>query len=208
MITTCQKMLAFAFTTLQRQQCGLPMWMGGFGLTKASTLAPLALFVSNISFDFVGKHSLGYRDQCGGESFDTLRQLRCISAFLPASFQLPRSWIAEGLPGVMKAEWLHLDFWMPVAHVAKRALLVSQASGRNVVRLQCQQAPSTGAWVTAFPAASLDLEVSNAMYRTMAKFWMGAPLLSNCSSTAICPFCSESADIFCFVLFLGSLFVL
>ena len=69
----------------------------------------------------------------------------------------------------------------------------SQASGRNVVRLQCQQAPSTGAWLTAFPAASL---VNNAMYRTMAKFWLGAPLLSNCSSTAIYPFCSESSDFF------------
>ena len=50
--------------------------------------------------------------------------------------------------------------------------------------------------LTAIPAASLGLELSDAMYRMLAKFWMGAPLLSSTNGVATYPFCSEDTDFF------------
>ena len=89
---------------------------------------------------------------------------------------------------------MHLDFWMPEVHAGRRALMVSQASGRDIVRLQCQNGPSTGAWLTTVPAASLGLEIHPAMYRLLARLWMGVPLLSNEEHFITCPFCQDAAD--------------
>ena len=77
--------------------------------------------------------------------------------------------------------------------------LVSQCSGRDLVRLRCQQSPSIGAWLSAIPSRALGLEISPPIYRILLRWWLGLPLATpfeGHDTSPVCPFCGTSTDSF------------
>ena len=71
------------------------------------------------------------------------------------------TWLAEGsLPEVVKEEWLHQKWWVTQVEKQQLEIVMSKASGRNVVRLQCLSRNASGAWLHAIPSKALGLELS------------------------------------------------
>ena len=102
-------------------------------------------------------------------------------------------------PSKSRAEWLKLDHWCEKMQQFRWEKLLSQCSGRDLVRLQCQHSPSIGAWLSAIPSRALGLEISPPIYRILLRWWLGMPLAfpSECQEGPVeCPFCGEASDCF------------
>jgi hypothetical protein len=91
--------------------------------------------------------------------------------------------LAEGsLPEVVKEEWLHQKWWVTQVEKQQLEIVMSKASGRDVVRLQCLSRNASGAWLHAIPSKALGLELSPAVFRVLLKFWLGVPLVEEVSN--------------------------
>ena len=117
---------------------------------------------------------------------------------LTATFSEPRNWVAAGqLPEEIRPECVHLDFWMPKFFKHKHEQLLAQATGRDLVRLQCQNAPNIGAWLSVVPSAALGLEFCSSAFRLLLRWWLGGELVNNTNEdTPVCPFCQGPCDVY------------
>ena len=74
--------------------------------------------------------------------------------------------------------------------------LLSQCSGRDLVRLLCQHSHSIGAWLSAIPSSALGTEISPPIYRILLRWWLGLSIAGSSSDVEglKCPFCAEATD--------------
>ena len=170
-------------------------------MTRASGVASLASFTGKWTFLVTGAQLVHFPATfCADSSEPLLRTLRESAELLPPQFLLPRAWLAEGrLPTKVEPQWLKLDFWCEKMQQFRLERFLSRCSGRDLVRLQCQQSPSIGAWLSAIPSRALGLEISPAIYRILLRWWLGLPLSipSECRDLSpACPFCGVATDCF------------
>ena len=177
-----------------KQQVTLPVRLGGFGLTRAAALAPVAAFVGQWAFEERGRSLLNFHANDGTPDWAAL--LRRLCDDLPSTCLLPRTWLAEGqLPNPAEEKWLRMKFWSSQVHNKAFDDLLTHSVGRNIVRLQCQTNCNSGAWLNAIPSKALGLELSPATCRVVWRWWLG-DLLYDGSGTVVCPFCHGCADCF------------
>ena len=145
-----------------RTQKTLPLRFSGCELTRASDIAPLAAFTGRWSFHDKGSEQIHLPNALISEPPATLlRFLTDAVHTLPAQFLLPRVWLSDNrLPEKVEADWLKLDYWCEKMHQCRWESLLSQCSGRDLVRLLCQHSPSIGAWLSAIPSSALGTEIS------------------------------------------------
>ena len=194
-------MLRAACSDGARTQLTLPLRLGGCGLTRASDVAALASFTGKWTFLSTGAQLVHFPATfCPNSSEPLLRTLREAAELLPPQFLLPRAWLADGrLPAKVDPQWLKLDFWCEKMQQFRFEKLLSHCSGRDLVRLLCQQSPSIGAWLSAIPSRALGLEISPAVYRILLRWWLGIPLSipsEGRDTSPVCPFCSDAMDCF------------
>ena len=129
-----------------------------------------------------------------------MRTLREATELLPPQLLPPRLWLAENRPPAkVEPELLKLYYWSEKMQFFRWEKLVSQCSGRDLVRLRCQQSPSIGAWLSAIPSRALGLEISPPIYRILLGWWLGLPLATpfeGHDTSPVCPFCGTSTDSF------------
>ena len=161
-----------------RTQLTLPLRFGGCGLARASDIAPLAAFTGRWSFHDKGSQQVHLPKALISETPSSLlRFLNDAMQSLPAQFLLPGVWLAENrLPEKVEADWLKLDYWCEKMHQFRWENLVSQCSGRELVRLLCQHSPSIGAWLSAIPSSALGTEISPPIYRILLRWWTPDPV--------------------------------
>ena len=182
-----------------RTQLTLPLRLTGCGLARATDIAPLAAFTGRWSFYEKGHELVHLPKALFSEPPDsTLRFLREAVQGLPAQFLLPKVWLAEKrLPAKVEADWLKLDYWCEKMHQCRWENLLSQCSGRDLVRLLCQHSPSIGAWLSVIPSSALGTEFSPQIYRILLRWWLGLTITGSSAEVPLkCPFCEEAMDAF------------
>ena len=184
-----------------RTQLTLPLRYGGCGLARATDIASLAAFTGRWSFQEQGFQVVHLPKALISDSRDSLlRFLHDATQGLPAQFLLPRAWLAEKrLPEKVDADWLKLDYWCEKMHQCRWENLLSQCSGRDLVRLLCQHTPSIGAWLSAIPSCALGTEISPPLYRILLRWWLGLSVASSSADAVVqpkCPFCDDAMDAF------------
>ena len=198
MLDTVEKISGFSLDELRRSQAALPVRLGGLGLQSAALLSPVAFFVAPWAFQVRGKDAIAFTDTWDDEWASPHKDLAEVCKLLPGTSVLPRVWLAEdSLPETVKEEWLHQKWWVTQVEKLQQEQLLSKASGRDVVRLQCLSRNASGAWLHAIPSRALGLEFSPAVFRTLLKFWLGIPFVEETTDgPAVCPFCDGPSDIF------------
>ena len=63
-------------------------------------------------------------------------------------------------------------------HQCRWENLLSQRSGRDLVRLQRQHSPSIGAWLSAIPSSALGTEIPPSVFRILLRWWLGLSISS------------------------------
>ena len=189
MLDTLEQVAGFALDDLKRSQAALPVRLGGLGLQSAVALSPVAFLVASWAFQTQGKEALALPEFGDTETFFPQSELAKVCSLLPGSSVLPRAWLAEGaLPEDPKDEWLHQKWWISQVEKQQLEKLVCKSTGRDVVRLQCLSRQASGAWLHAIPSKGLGLEISPALFRTLLKFWFGAPILDEVADGSGAPF--------------------
>ena len=188
----------FSLDELRRLQAALPVRLGGLGLQSTALLSPVSFFVASWAFHVRGKDAIAFPDTWDSEMSNPCQKLAEVCKLLPATSVQRRVWLAESsLPEVPKEDWLHQKWW--VTQVEKQQLenLLSKASGRDVVRLQCLFRNASGALLHVIPSKALGLEFSPAVFGTLLKFWLGVPLTEEATDGAtVCPFCDGLCAVF------------
>ena len=156
-IDTALAMLRVPCAENARTQLTLPLRFGGCGLVRAGDIASLAAFTGRWSFYDKGRELVHLPKPLLSEPPESLlRFLKDAVQALPAQFLLPRVWLAEKrLPAKVEADWLKLEYWCEKMHQFRWENLLSQCSGRDLVRLLCQNSHSIGAWLSAIPSSAL-----------------------------------------------------
>ena len=158
----------------------------------------LVFFVAGWAFHVRGKEAIASPNTWDVAMAAPQEALGAVCKLLPPSAVLPRVWNAEGsLPEQAKEEWLHQKWWVTQVEKQQQEHLLSKASGRDVVRLQCLSRNASGAWLHAIPSKALGLEFSPAVFRTLLKFWLGLPVVeATADGSAVCPYCEGPCDVY------------
>ena len=69
------------------------------------------------------------------------------------------------------------SFWSNLLVKTKRDLLVASVSARDRARLEIQDHPEAGSWVTTSPAVALGNDCSPSAFRLLMSWHLGEPII-------------------------------
>ena len=175
-------------------QAGLPIRLGGLGITHPSVVAPAAFVASSVTF-MQQTEALNLPPSASIPPSAFQAACRRLAASVKDSSVL-HSWGCAEEKIESAEEHGKQRFWSSAIFESISKDLNSNASARDKLRLQCLFEPLSGAWLTAFPSPALSLSFSPMEFRRLPKWWLGLPQLSNPSTPPQCKFCHQPMNIF------------
>ena len=119
---------------------------------------------------------------------------RLVTFFGPLMEPL-RDWIARKTITITTGEYGTQKWWTKETMRVTRERLISQAVGRDVVRLSQSVGPVVTGWMAAPPSQALGLRIDSARYRSLLRWHLGLPLFPVHWAGVTCPLqCGEPMD--------------
>jgi hypothetical protein len=177
------------------QQAGLPVRLGGLGMTRSSAVAPAALVSSALRFA-VKAEALGLPPEAAQPS----AEIRVAAAALPSkgcAVAALRELLTSSQPlEVRDTKFLDQDFWTLLVHQHDRESLLAVAPARDHARLVELADPMAGSWLTPPPSEALGLAFTPAEYRVLLRWRLGLVLRPGPPALQTCDSCGEMEDLF------------
>ena len=194
-LDTLQFLASYELTPDAWVQGGLPVKLGGVGLSHCSDVAPLAYVASALTFSAKCRDlGLPVSASLPPKAFGSACSL--ISPALgPAVAELKQA--AENMlnplqhsdPQAQSQHW-----WTSSLHAKSLRELISRASARDRVRLQSLLLPLSGSWLTALPSSKLGLSFSTTEFEVLLRTRLGLPVYNG--RPGPCPLCGDALDRF------------
>jgi hypothetical protein len=85
-------------------------------------------------------------------------------------------------------------WWAKEANEARCRTLADKACIRDKARLACQRGAAAYGWLRAIPSRGLHMDIRDADYVHLLRFWLGLPVVGESGDFVRCPACGEAAD--------------
>jgi hypothetical protein len=180
-------------------QACLPISLGGLGLQNPTLIRESAYLSSSLLEVHLAEHFSLPAATVSPPFWDAAKALYQFLGGIFLDDNPLRSWLQTSQSPTeqdITPKLTRQETWSTLVYKRTRDILLAGSPVRDIVRLERQAKPHSGAWLTAVPNKALGSVFGASDFRLLARFHLGLPIISSNFVGSPCPHCRDPLDLF------------